>query len=74
MFDSVTFKKYGIGVKFVRGDDPAAFEAAIDEKTKAIYVESIGNPKCNVAPIPELAQVGSNSKLENFSSSRWFIH
>ncbi|KIM56190.1 hypothetical protein SCLCIDRAFT_29820 [Scleroderma citrinum Foug A] len=53
----VTFKKYGIGVKFVRGDDPAAFEAAIDEKTKAIYVESIGNPKCNIAPIPELAQV-----------------
>ncbi|KIM53588.1 hypothetical protein SCLCIDRAFT_138743, partial [Scleroderma citrinum Foug A] len=53
----ITFKKYGIGVKFVHGDDPAAFEAAIDEKTKTIYVESIGNPKCKVAPIPELAQV-----------------
>ena len=70
MFDSVTFKKYGIGAKFVRGDDPAAFEAAIDEKTKAIYVESIGNPKCNIAPIPELAQVGSKTKLEVFSSLR----
>ena len=74
MFDSVTFKKYGIGVKFVHGDDPAAFEAAIDEKTKVIYIESIGNPKCNVVPIPKLAQVGSKSKLENFLSSRWFIH
>jgi len=74
VFDSVTFKKYGIGAKFVRGDDPAAFEAAIDEKTKAIYVESIGNPKCNIAPIPELAQVGSKTKLEVFSSLRWFIH
>ncbi|KAI6144351.1 Cys/Met metabolism PLP-dependent enzyme-domain-containing protein [Pisolithus tinctorius] len=53
----VTFKKYGIGVKFVPGDDPAAFEAAIDEKTKAIYVESIGNPKYNVAPTSDLAKV-----------------
>lgn len=53
----VTFKKFGIGVKIVHGDDPAAFEAAIDEKTKAIYVESIGNPKYNIAPIPELASV-----------------
>ncbi|KAG2113463.1 Cys/Met metabolism PLP-dependent enzyme-domain-containing protein [Suillus discolor] len=53
----VTFKKFGIGVKFVNGDDPALFAAAIDENTKAIYVESIGNPKYNVAPIPELAKV-----------------
>ncbi|KAI6127097.1 Cys/Met metabolism PLP-dependent enzyme-domain-containing protein [Pisolithus sp. B1] len=53
----VTFKKFGIGVKFVSGDDPEAFEAAIDEKTKAIYAESIGNPKYNIAPIPDLAKV-----------------
>ncbi|KAI6001800.1 Cys/Met metabolism PLP-dependent enzyme-domain-containing protein [Pisolithus albus] len=53
----VTFKKYGIGVKLVPGDDPATFEAAIDEKTKAIYVESMGNPKYNIAPIPDLAKV-----------------
>ncbi|KAG9312557.1 O-acetylhomoserine ami [Chiua virens] len=53
----VTFKKFGIGVKFVHGDDPKDFQAAIDEKTKAIYVESIGNPKYNVAPIPELARI-----------------
>ncbi|KAI6155776.1 Cys/Met metabolism PLP-dependent enzyme-domain-containing protein [Pisolithus tinctorius] len=53
----ITFKNYGIGVKFLQDDDPVAFEAAIDEKTKAIYVESIGNPKYNVAPISDLAQV-----------------
>ena len=41
----------------MHGDDPASFAAAIDENTKAIYVESIGNPKYNVAPIPELARV-----------------
>ncbi|KAG6372599.1 Cys/Met metabolism PLP-dependent enzyme-domain-containing protein [Boletus reticuloceps] len=53
----VTFKKYCIGVKFVHGDDPKDFQAAIDEKTKAIYVESIGNPKYNVAPLPEIAKI-----------------
>ena len=44
-------------MKFVEGSDPAEFAEAIDVKTKAIYVESIGNPKYNVAPIPELAKV-----------------
>ncbi|CCM00194.1 uncharacterized protein FIBRA_02222 [Fibroporia radiculosa] len=53
----VYLKKFNIGVKFVTRDDPEAFAAAIDEKTKAIYVESIGNPKYNVAPIPELAKI-----------------
>lgn len=53
----VTFKKFGIGVKFVNGDDPKDFKAAIDDKTKAIFVESIGNPKYNVASIPELAKI-----------------
>ncbi|CUA73072.1 O-acetylhomoserine (thiol)-lyase [Rhizoctonia solani] len=59
----VLLKKYGIGVKFVRDDSPEAFAAAIDEKTKAIYVESIGNPKYNVAPLPELAKVAHDHKL-----------
>ncbi|KZP07017.1 O-acetylhomoserine ami [Athelia psychrophila] len=53
----VTFKKFGIKVKFVTDENPASFAAAIDANTKAIYVESIGNPKYNVAPIPELAKV-----------------
>jgi O-acetylhomoserine/O-acetylserine sulfhydrylase-like pyridoxal-dependent enzyme len=55
----VLFKKYGISVKFVTSDDPAAFAAAIDENTKAVYVESIGNPKYNVSPISEIAKVRS---------------
>ena len=57
-FPTVTFKKYDLGVKFVNGDNPADFAKAIDDRTKAIFVESIGNPKYNVAPIPELAKVG----------------
>lgn len=63
-FDPLVFlKKFNIGVKFVTSDDPEAFAAAIDEKTKAIYVESIGNPKYNVAPLPELAKVRSPSLI-----------
>lgn len=54
---SVTLKKYGIHAKFVTETDPAAFAAAIDEKTKAIYIESITNPKYHVIDIPVLAEV-----------------
>ena len=50
-------KKYGITVKFVTSDDPSEFGAAIDEKTKAVFVETIGNPKYNVSPISEIAKV-----------------
>ncbi|KAI0312664.1 O-acetylhomoserine ami [Amylostereum chailletii] len=53
----VLFKKYGITVKFVPEDDPAAFDAAIDDKTKAVYVESIGNPKSNLSPLRQIADV-----------------
>ncbi|PVF94058.1 putative O-acetylhomoserine-lyase [Serendipita vermifera] len=59
----VLFKKYGITVKFVKGDDPKDFAAAIDANTKAIFVESIGNPKYNVAPIPELAKVAHDNGI-----------
>ncbi|KAK0460843.1 Cys/Met metabolism PLP-dependent enzyme-domain-containing protein [Armillaria novae-zelandiae] len=53
----VTFKKFGIGVKFVTDNDPKSFAAAIDDKTKAIYIESITNPKYNVLDILALAHV-----------------
>ncbi|EED79619.1 predicted protein, partial [Postia placenta Mad-698-R] len=59
----VYLKKFNIGVKFVTSEDPAAFAAAIDENTKAIYVESIGNPKYNVAPLPELAKVAHDNNI-----------
>lgn len=54
---TVSFKRLGIAVKFVTEETPEAFAAAIDDKTKAIYVESIGNPKYNVANLPALAKV-----------------
>ncbi len=53
----VSFKRLGIEVRFVDGDDPADFAAAIDDKTKAVYVETIGNPRFNVPDLPEIAGV-----------------
>ncbi len=53
----VTFPRLGINVKFVDGDDPAEFEKLIDPKTKALYIETIGNPKLNVPNIEALAEV-----------------
>ena len=54
---AVLLKKYGIAIKLVTSDDPSEFAAAIDEKTKAVFVETIGNPKYNVSPISEIAKV-----------------
>jgi len=59
----VFLKKFGIAVKFVTSDDPSAFAKAIDENTKAIFVECIGNPKYNVSPISEIAKVAHEHKV-----------
>jgi len=53
----VAFPRLGVNVKFVDGDDPKEFEKLIDSKTKALYVESIGNPRLNVADLKALAEV-----------------
>jgi len=53
----VTIPRLGIGVKLVEGDDTGKLAAAVDAKTKAIYVESIGNPAGNVPDLEALAQV-----------------
>ncbi|KAI9823324.1 MAG: Homocysteine synthase [Thelocarpon impressellum] len=49
--------RFGIHTKFVKGDDPAEFAKLIDDKTKAIYIESIGNPRYNVPDIEGIAKV-----------------
>ena len=53
----VTLPRLGIDVKFVEGDNPADFEKLIDKKTKALYVETIGNPKLNVPDFTEIAKI-----------------
>ncbi len=53
----VTFPRLGIDVRFVDGDDPAEFEKRIDDRTKAIYVETIGNPRFNIPDFEALSAV-----------------
>ncbi len=53
----VTFPRLGINTTFVEEDTPEAFEAAIDEKTRAIYLESIGNPRGNVPDFEGISAV-----------------
>ena len=53
----VTFANFGIEARFARDLNPASFEALIDGKTKAIYVETIGNPGFNVPDFDEFAKL-----------------
>ncbi len=51
------FPKQGVEVRFAENDSPEAIEALIDEKTKAVYCESIGNPAGNIVDIEAIAKV-----------------
>jgi O-acetylhomoserine/O-acetylserine sulfhydrylase len=59
----VQFKRLGIQVKFVDGDNPVDFEKAIDEKTKAIYLETIGNPEFNVPDFDAIAAIAKKHDI-----------
>ncbi|WP_276497391.1 O-acetylhomoserine aminocarboxypropyltransferase/cysteine synthase family protein [Pontibacter litorisediminis] len=51
----VSFKRLGIEVRFAENDEVASYEKLIDEKTKAIYVETIGNPRFNIPDFEAIA-------------------
>ena len=59
----VTLPRLGIGVKLVDGDDVRSLEKAIDGRTKALYVESIGNPAGNVPDFEALAKVAHENGI-----------
>ena len=59
----VTLPRLGINVKFVEGDDPEDFRQAIDAGTKAIYVETIGNPRFNIPDFEALARVAHEAGI-----------
>ncbi len=59
----VTLPRLGIKVKFVEGDDPEDFRQAIDANTKAIYVETIGNPRFNIPDFEALARVAHEAGI-----------
>lgn len=52
-----SFKHLGIEARFVDGDKPEAFEALIDDKTKALYLETIGNPGFNIPDFEAIAAI-----------------
>jgi O-acetylhomoserine (thiol)-lyase len=59
----VTFPRLGINVKFVEGDKPQNFQKLIDAKTKAIYLETIGNPRLNIPDFEAIAKVAHDNKI-----------
>jgi O-acetylhomoserine/O-acetylserine sulfhydrylase len=59
----VQFKRLGIEARFADGDSPAAFEKLIDNNTKAIYLETIGNPELNIPDFEAIAAVAKKHDL-----------
>lgn len=57
----VQFPRLGISVKFAENDEPETIRKLIDDKTKAVYVETIGNPAFTVPDIPALAKVAHDA-------------
>jgi O-acetylhomoserine (thiol)-lyase len=51
------FKRLGIEVRFTPNDDPGEFEKLIDKNTKALYLETIGNPELNIPDFDAIAEV-----------------
>ena len=58
-----TFPKLGRTVRFVDSRDPAAFRRAINAKTRAVYIETIGNPKLDVPDFEILAQIAHENGI-----------
>lgn len=59
----VAFKRLGIEVRFADGDDPESFIQYIDSKTKAIYLETIGNPRLNIPDFEKFAAIAQKYDL-----------
>ncbi|SFN91702.1 O-acetylhomoserine sulfhydrylase [Algoriphagus ornithinivorans] len=59
----VAFKRIGIEARFAKGDNPEAFEKLIDQKTKAIYLETIGNPEFNIPDFDAIAAVAKKHDI-----------
>ena len=58
-----TLPDYGVKTKFVDPSDLAAVEAAIDDNTRALYAETLGNPNSDVADIEALAAIAHKHKI-----------
>jgi O-acetylhomoserine/O-acetylserine sulfhydrylase len=59
----VTFSNFGIDARFAKDLEPSSFETLIDKNTKAIYVESIGNPGFNIPDFDALSKLAVKHKV-----------
>lgn len=59
----VTFKRLGFEVKFADLDNPADFEAKINDRTRGIYVETIGNPGFSIPDFERLAEIAQKNGI-----------
>ena len=59
----VAFKRLGIEARFADGDNPQSFRSLIDENTKALYLETIGNPKFNVPDFEAIAALAEEFNI-----------
>jgi len=59
----ISFKRLGIEARFVEGDDPDNFIPHIDKNTKAIYLETIGNPRLNIPDFQKFAELAREYDL-----------
>ena len=60
---SVTLPKLGIKTVFVDPDDPENFRRAINDRTRALYIETIGNPGINLIDIEQVAAIAHENKI-----------
>lgn len=58
-----TLPKLGIEVRFADAEDPSTFEPLIDDRTKAIYGDTVGNPSLNIFPFAEVSAVAKAHQL-----------
>ncbi|MFN0200355.1 MAG: O-acetylhomoserine aminocarboxypropyltransferase/cysteine synthase family protein [Bacteroidia bacterium] len=59
----VSFKRLGIEARFASADKASSFESLIDENTKALYLESVGNPRLNIPDFEEIAALARKYDL-----------
>lgn len=59
----IQFKRLGVEARFTPDDEPASFEKLIDDNTKALYLETIGNPDLNVPDFEAIAAVADKHNI-----------
>lgn len=58
-----TFSNYGVTTTFVDPDEEGSFEKAINENTKAVFIETLGNPNANIIDIKKVAEIAHSHNI-----------